>query len=109
MTELSGSIGDGTLAPAAEAQNPERFAYVVRLRPDLDIPEVVRLIDYVHAFGTGDARGHAVDGGWSLRLTELSDLRLLATYVPELIESHEAAAALPAAASHPFRQERGRP
>ncbi|SFU21705.1 hypothetical protein SAMN05518861_12851 [Mesorhizobium sp. YR577] len=49
---------------------------------------MVSLIRYITDFGSGDARGVALDGGWSMRLTRLSDLQLLTSQYPDLIESH---------------------
>jgi hypothetical protein len=63
--------------------------YVVRLRHDLQASDVTRLLRYISDFGFGDARGHALDGGWCLRLSKLADLRLLSSQCAELIEGHD--------------------
>lgn len=62
--------------------------YIVGLRPDVDTDGVVRLVRYVTDFGTGEVRGRAVNGGWSIQLSQLSDLRLLQAQYPDLVEGH---------------------
>jgi hypothetical protein len=82
-----GTANDDTTRSTINAETEDAI-YVVRLRSDLQINEVTRLVHYVSDFGSGDVRGHALEGGWCLRLTRLSDLRLLAAQCPELIEGH---------------------
>ena len=74
--------------PSATAQQPPEETYFVRLRRDLQAHDVVSLIHYITVFGSGDARGFALDGGWSIRLTKLTDLQLVANQYPDLIEDH---------------------
>lgn len=76
--------------PSPDAQDCEHAneVFVVRLRCDLQAHEVVSLIRYITDFGSGDARGVALDGGWSMHLTKLPDLRLLTSQFPDLIENH---------------------
>ncbi len=75
------------IATAQNYQGPDEI-FIVRLRRDLQAHQVVSLIRYITDFGSGDARGVALDGGWSMRLTKLSDLQLLTSQYPDLIESH---------------------
>jgi hypothetical protein len=63
--------------------------YVVRLRRDLRMTDVKRLLRYISDFGSGAARAHALDGGWCIRLSSLADLRLLSSQCAELIERHD--------------------
>lgn len=70
----------------ATGEDADEHVYVVILRPDLDTPEVVAMIHYVTDFGTGDARGYAVEDGWSIRLTRMGDIQLLASQYPDLIQ-----------------------
>jgi hypothetical protein len=69
-----------------EDDSRDGHIYAVILRPDLETPDVVAMIHYVTDFGAGSARGHAVDSGWSIRLTRMSDIQLLASQYPDLIE-----------------------
>ena len=76
--------------PSAMAQDcePPKETFFIRLRCDLQAHDVVSLIHYITVFGSGDARGFALDGGWSIRLTKLTDLQLVAAQYPDLIEDH---------------------
>jgi hypothetical protein len=56
--------------------------YVVRLRRDLQMTDVTQLLRYISDFGSAAARGHALDGGWCIRLSNLSDLRLSPSNAP---------------------------
>lgn len=90
VRQLSRPAGDPAEATGrnARAQAAEGKAFFVKLRSDLQTNDVVSIVHYVTDFGTGDARGLALDGGWSIRLSEISDLRLLAFQFPELIDGH---------------------
>lgn len=79
-----------TCCQHAETRSAANNVFLVKLRSDLQVTDVVSIVHYVTDFGVGDARGLALDGGWSIRLSELSDLRLLALQFPELIEGHSA-------------------
>lgn len=90
VRQLSRPAGDPAEATGrnARTQAAEGKAFFVKLRSDLQTNDVVSIVHYVTDFGTGDARGLALDGGWSIRLSEISDLRLLAFQFPELIDGH---------------------
>lgn len=78
-----------TTTPEEEAcrtgQSAER-SYTLLLQRHLQIGDMTRLLHYVTDFGTGDARGHEHDGGWSIRLSDMSDVRLLTSQCSDLIE-----------------------
>lgn len=73
-------------APGLHCQPAEWF--VVRVRRELGAQDVVALVRYLTDFGSGDALGVAVDGGWSIHLTKLADLQLVTSQYPDLIERH---------------------
>ncbi|WP_091918112.1 hypothetical protein [Mesorhizobium sp. YR577] len=83
----STSTDNPPIATARNYEGPDEV-FIVRRRRDLQAHQVVSLIRYITDFGSGDARGVALDGGWSMRLTRLSDLQLLTSQYPDLIESH---------------------
>lgn len=62
--------------------------YVVRLRLDLQMAAVTRLLRYISDFGVGHASAHALDGGWCIRLSSVTDLRVFSSQCAELIEGH---------------------
>ena len=72
-------------APGLHCQPAEWF---VRVRRELGPQDVVALVRYLTDFGSGDARGVAVDGGWSIHVTKLADLQLVTSQYPDLIERH---------------------
>lgn len=78
-----------TITPEEEASRtgqPGERPYTLLLQRHLQIGDVTRLLHYVTDFGTGDARGHEHDGGWSIRLSDISDVRLLTSQCGDLIE-----------------------
>lgn len=80
--------GRGSTPPDRPGSNHVPI-YVVRLRKDLQITDVTRMLHYLTDFGSGDSRGHALDGGWSIRLGNLSDLQLLSSQCADLIDGHD--------------------
>lgn len=62
--------------------------YVLKLCSRVQAEDVARLMRYVSDFGTGAVRGHAHGDGWCLRLSRLSDLRIVSLQCGDLIEGH---------------------
>lgn len=69
---------------ASTPEGPNR-PYTLVLRGHLELKDVTWLLHYVSDFGTGDARGHAYDGRWCIRLSEIRDVRLLISQCGDII------------------------
>lgn len=81
------TASDHSHPPAGLHCQPAEW-FVVRVRRELGVQDVVALVRYLTDFGSGDARGVAVEGGWSIHLTKLADLQLVTAQYPDLIERH---------------------
>jgi hypothetical protein len=78
---------EAAAGPASAATGPQRV-YMVRLRPDLATHDVASLVHHIRSLGCGEVNAQPIGGAWTLALSSLSDLQLLATKHSDLIEGH---------------------